>query len=376
MHAHRHRTRDILEFTSSPAGLRVDREQGVIYGVKVLGRKSGNGPIYPQPVTRRALPMYEGAKVNLDHPPRTRPTDDRSVQDRFGKLQNVRDQTDGLYADLHYIRSHPMADVVAEAAESMPDVFGLSHNANIRESLDTGEVVAINRVRSVDLVADPGTTRGIFESQEKRMDPTNRLVADPPESAASSGALQSAADIQGALSDGIAEILAGQGDATSKAEAIACLARELLGVAEDQEDAGDSSDEGTMDAHEDEDSAMDEEGDQTEGLQSPSEWNARLKLLESRERAREILESAGIAPHALPAVNQARVAALVAVLDDPTQCEALVSTWKTASSPAVKPRSTAANVLESRKSQPDSSTGFNPRTIEQMKREAALAFGR
>src|SRR5262245_35101259 len=67
------RSRNVLEFTCSPAGLRVDRELGVIYGVKVLGRKSGNGPIYPQSVTSRALPMYEGSKVNLDHPPRMRP---------------------------------------------------------------------------------------------------------------------------------------------------------------------------------------------------------------------------------------------------------------------------------------------------------------
>ncbi len=363
------RTRNVLEFTSSPAGLRVDREQGVIYGVKVLGRKSGNGPTYPQPVTRDALPLYEGVKVNLDHPPRTRPADDRSVQDRFGKLQNVRDLADGLYADLHYIRSHPLAAVVAEAAESMPDVFGLSHNANIRESLDTGEVVAINRVRSVDLVADPGTTRGIFESQEKRMDQNHSNDAASAAADNASETSQPVDEMQTALQDGIAEILAGPEDAAAKAAAIAALAQKLLGVTEDKQ-----NDDNTCD---DENNEMNDTSDQTESQQSSIQLAEQLKQLESRERAREILESAGIVPHAQSSVNQARVAALVAVLDDPAQCDALVSTWKTApvSTAAVKPRSTAANVLESRNSNPSSSS-FTPRTIEQMKREASAAFGR
>lgn len=363
------RTRNVLEFTSSPAGLRVDREQGIIYGVKVLGRKSGNGPIYPQSVTRQALPLYEGTKVNLDHPPRTRPADDRSVQDRFGKLQNVRDQVDGLYADLHYIRSHPLAAVVAEAAENMPDVFGLSHNANIRESLDTGEVVAINRVRSVDLVADPGTTRGIFESQEKRMDPKNSNAADPSDADAAPETSRSAEETQTALHDGTVEILAGPEDAASKAAAIAALAQKLLGVTDDKQNDASTC--------EDENNEADDASDQTESLQSPTDLASRLKLLESRERAREILESAGIVPHAQSAVNQARVAALVAVLNDKSQCDALVSTWKTpsASTPNVKPRSSSANVLESRVINSRSSD-FTPRTVEQMKREAAAAFGR
>lgn len=357
------RTRNVLEFTSSPAALRVDREQGIIYGVKVLGRKSGNGPIYPQSVTRQALPLYEGTKVNLDHPPRTRPADDRSVQDRFGKLQNVRDLADGLYADLHYIRSHPLAAVVAEAAESMPDAFGLSHNANIRESLDTGEVVAINRVRSVDLVADPGTTRGIFESQEKPANPATANVTE--ESAENATALekpvdesQSIAPLQTALQEGIAAILAGPEDNVVKAAAIAGLARQLLGAI------------GTG-------PEQVEIPDRTESQQAAVDLAAQLKLLESRERAREILESAGIAPHAQATVNRARVAALVAVIDDRTQCDALVSTWKTAPAllPAIKPRSTATNILESRNAN-SQSTGFVPRSVEQMKREAAAAFGR
>ena len=47
--------------------LRVDREKGVIHGVKLLGAVSKKGREYPQAVMARALPMYEGLRVNVDH---------------------------------------------------------------------------------------------------------------------------------------------------------------------------------------------------------------------------------------------------------------------------------------------------------------------
>jgi hypothetical protein len=78
-------------------------------------------------------------------------------------------ESDGLYGDLHFLKSHPMAEQVCEIAWRNQSQMGFSHNAVVRESRDRsrgGEVVfeAIERVRSVDVVCSPATTSGIFES--------------------------------------------------------------------------------------------------------------------------------------------------------------------------------------------------------------------
>ena len=51
-------------------------------------------------------------------------------------------------------------------AEHAPENVGFSHNVEARTARRGEEVVveAITRVQSVDLVADPATTRGLFEA--------------------------------------------------------------------------------------------------------------------------------------------------------------------------------------------------------------------
>jgi hypothetical protein len=156
----------LLEFVVSPCA-RVDREAGVIRDVKVLGYMSANGRRYSPEAVRQAIGLYEGIRVNVDHPPAARPEAERPLSARFGMLKNVAARDDGLYGDLHYLRSHPLAEMTAEAAERMPETLGLSHNAEGRVSQVAGQTVVdeIVRVRSVDLVADPATTRSLFEGE-------------------------------------------------------------------------------------------------------------------------------------------------------------------------------------------------------------------
>ncbi len=157
----------LREFVLSPA-VRVDREAGVIREVKILGYASANGRRYAPEAVRRAVGLYEGIRVNVDHPPAARPEAERSLAARFGMLRNVAVRDDGLYGDLHYLRSHPLAELTVEAAERMPEALGLSHNAEGRVTQQAGLAVVeeIVRVRSVDLVADPATTRSLFEGAE------------------------------------------------------------------------------------------------------------------------------------------------------------------------------------------------------------------
>lgn len=155
--------------------LRVDREQGVIHGVRILGPNSLNGRRYLAEAVRRAVPLYEGRAVNLNHP--RNGENERSIADRFGWLRNVKEQDGGLNGDLHYLKTHPLAESVAEAAERNPRLFGMSHNAEGKTRREDGSTIVeeITRVRSVDLVSDPATTLSLFESQTQGENPMKKL---------------------------------------------------------------------------------------------------------------------------------------------------------------------------------------------------------
>jgi hypothetical protein len=169
----------LLEVTFSEA-TQVDREAGVIRNVKVLGRSSRNGRVYSEAALRQAARLYEGLGVNLNHPDRRESSIERPVQDGFGWLEGVRLGDDGVYGDLHYLRSHPHSAVIVEAAERNPRRFGLSHNAEGRVARRDGRTIveSIESVRSVDLVQNPATNRGLFESEERRSSRERGAVED------------------------------------------------------------------------------------------------------------------------------------------------------------------------------------------------------
>ena len=55
-------------FDSRGVRMGVDRQAGVIRGVKILGLESRNGRSYLPEALSQAAPLYEGAKVNVNHP--------------------------------------------------------------------------------------------------------------------------------------------------------------------------------------------------------------------------------------------------------------------------------------------------------------------
>jgi hypothetical protein len=115
---------------------------------------------------KKAIPLYENAKVNIDHPVEE-PGQPRSYLDRIGILCNVQLRgEDGLYADFHFNPRHPLVEQLLWDAEHAPSNVGFSHNVEAVVRQDKTEMVVeeIVSVRSVDLVADPATTAGLFES--------------------------------------------------------------------------------------------------------------------------------------------------------------------------------------------------------------------
>lgn len=299
--------KDVFEFSSvmfdGPEKPRVDREKGIIHNVKILGRFSKNGGEYLPSTVKSAVSMYEGAKSNADHPDRDRPGADRLVSSRLGKFVNVRESGGELYGDYHLLKSHPMANTVMEAAENptLSDCFGFSHNARVLEINNGGKLqyTKITRVRSVDLVADPGTTKSLFESYKEQpiMEPIDKYLADSK------------------------AVLESELTAEEKSSKLKTLTNNFLGVKE---------------------VAVTES--RKEDLEELAKVKSELDKTSRKLKAREVLESANI-----PA-DSAKVTALAA-LDNEEDRQALLKTWPTAQtkSEGAKPRSVPANVLESEK---------------------------
>jgi hypothetical protein len=173
-------TTPLLEITFSDTP-QVDREAGVIRGVKILGRTSRNHRVYTDAALNQAAYLYEGLAVNLDHPVPSQAGAGRAVAEGFGWLTSVGVREAGVFGDLHYLRSHPQAEMIAEAAERNPRRFGLSHNAvgQVRHRDGQCIVEAIDKVHSVDIVQNPATSSGLFES-ETSMTPTLPESQAPP----------------------------------------------------------------------------------------------------------------------------------------------------------------------------------------------------
>ena len=166
----------LREYCASNARLKVDREAGVLHSVKILGLQSANGYTYLPEAISKAARLYDGKVVNFNHP--TKVSDARSSYDRFGWLSKIEVRDDGLYGDLHYLKSHPFAAPVIEAAERNPALFGMSHVANGNKGRRGAMVVVeeIDSVSSVDLVSDPATVKGLFESYSMSQKTTVREV--------------------------------------------------------------------------------------------------------------------------------------------------------------------------------------------------------
>lgn len=184
------------------SGARVDMAQGLIEGVKVLGLVSKNRRRYLREAAQGGLRLYEGVRVNIDHP--SGPNQSRGLRDRFGRLANVRMDGDDVRADLRFNPKHQMAEAVAWWVENDPEALGLSHNAVGQGRSDRDGTLVVEKilsVRSVDLVADPATTKSLFEGT---MDPESDMggAADPAGAGGGDLEAQIAQLVHGIASDG------------------------------------------------------------------------------------------------------------------------------------------------------------------------------
>lgn len=357
---------------------RVDREQGIVHGVKILGRVSKNGHRYSDQAFHDGKTIYDGAVVNLDHPPNREATAERGVRERFGVIRNPvvqitgNDETDGVYGDHHFPLANNYTAEYLETLDRFPHTIGFSHNAVVTESVKDGVVVfsSIQRARSVDLVANPATTRGVFESERySSMDDPN-LAVDPNAAAATEDAAEPTTEEQmcAALKQAVNAIL--DDDTMSideKKQKVVTLME-----AHDKVTNGDSEED---DADGDSNPAKDDDGkkpaDDTASLKDRlTKLEQELKARNAMEAARELLEKAGLRPvkwqvkafSVLEGEDERK-----AFIDDAKKTAA-VTTGGAAGAPA-KPRSTSVNALESQRTAAASGNGgiIAPKTHDDLK---------
>lgn len=147
--------------------LAVESDGSVLRGVKLLGLTSKNGRVYRPAALAGAIPLYEGAKVNVNHP-KGDPLTPRDYQDRLGSIRGVEFRPqEGLFGDLHFNPKHALAEQLAWDAAHASENLGLSHNVVARTTRNGDEVVVeeILKVQSIDVVADPASTCGLFEHE-------------------------------------------------------------------------------------------------------------------------------------------------------------------------------------------------------------------
>jgi hypothetical protein len=302
--------------------LRVDRELGVIHGAKLLGVVSSNGRTYTLAGIRKAAGLYEGKVVNIDH--RAKPNQPRSAHDRFGRVVNVVVKDDGLYGDVEYLRSHPMADRVAEAAERMPGIYGMSHDAWGEGNNSPGKkatvIESITNVNSVDLVCDPATVKGLFEQEESGMEPNGTGASTSPEE-------QLKAGFRGAMVAVLDDESMDMGGKLAKLKEIMKAQEKIMG-------GGESKDESPA-----EEKPAEEPAKEQAEVKDPDPWKNAEQLQEQveqfrrKETVRTLCDQAGLLPSAI------QLKALVA-LTEQADVKALVQQFKGIASNGQKPKST------------------------------------
>ena len=161
--------------------LKVDRDRGIIFRVKVLGPDSPNNHGKPVDGTDylpsahvslcEAIRQPGGMPVNKNHTEKNNPNRDRTLGERFGWLENpVTENQTETYADLHLLKSDPDSAKLFEAAERNPHCFALSVNGDGHFEIKNRRLVIdkFTRLPSVDAVTNGGSTVSLAESNRAR----------------------------------------------------------------------------------------------------------------------------------------------------------------------------------------------------------------
>lgn len=154
---------------------RIDREAGKIYRVKVLGWVSQNGYQYSPDGGKQNYGQYEQMAIGIDHDYESTPL---KVDKTWGVLSQPNWEEDGIYADMDYLKSHPLTERVLEDLERGTGLFSLSSvNAS---PVKKGKVVTSWNPKRCDLVVRGATTKTLLEqnTMENKEEIKEEVVAE------------------------------------------------------------------------------------------------------------------------------------------------------------------------------------------------------
>jgi hypothetical protein len=134
----------------------------------LVGPRSVNNRVYAPDVLRKAVEegLYDGVPIFLDH--------EEKIQTLVGRVTKAYWDEDKncIRGDIE-IYDSPYSSIIDIIINVFGGEFGFSHvvEAEVDEDRDSGKeyVKHISKVKSVDLVTDPATTKGINEVQERVM---------------------------------------------------------------------------------------------------------------------------------------------------------------------------------------------------------------
>ena len=171
------------ELTEQGVGLlrdaKLDKESRTIKGVAILRPTSSNkifreskGRRYSRAALEECVSFVNGSKAYMNHASKKQMEDSggvRKVEDLIGYYDGGRlDESEVVRGDLHYLPAR--AEVVESLVEHMADKIGNSVHAfgdvGFDKSTQYEIVEHLDRLASVDLVTEPGSTVNLFETAQ------------------------------------------------------------------------------------------------------------------------------------------------------------------------------------------------------------------
>lgn len=143
--------------------LSVDEDNRLVKNVALSGGASRNGYTYSESALQKAVQLYEGKPVFLDHArDRTRPQD-RSTRDLVGSVTHAKFNDGRIRGDIQILDTES-GQMFLKLLEMETPGVGMSHVVKARRSADGKLVEQIADVISVDVVINPATTSTFRES--------------------------------------------------------------------------------------------------------------------------------------------------------------------------------------------------------------------
>lgn len=144
----------------------VDREEGMIRGVKLCSKHSKNNREYTRNALEDLTKLYEYLPIRIDH-------DEKGYLKTVGSVQKTEmNRIDyEIRGDISLNKGHPAYDQIMEDAEHRPHLLKLSHEIPARgyQATRKGDKLVVDRVHKVDcfaIVTNGGVNNSLFEGKE------------------------------------------------------------------------------------------------------------------------------------------------------------------------------------------------------------------